>query len=269
MPAIPIYRSSPINPSKASGITPQTAQPEPTKTTGLPLSVAARTTDAPSREYSSYMYPAAYPAAQPDRRPSLPAPTGASNREQWLHAAPQPDRRPSLPQWSYQPAEPGRRPSLPAPTGAPRPLASYQPKPTPTWAAEHVSPPPPQPGAVPTPPQMSYAAPSGSQYVPAGSSTTTAQRMAGPGPTLLYGTSAGADQSHPPGYYQNVNASEFSSSQREAHNVVVGENNRRLSLMGDYDDDEGVWDTAKKWAAAAGGSIAAAEQEVWKKINGE
>jgi len=34
-------------------------------------------------------------------------------------------------------------------------------------------------------------------------------------------------------------------------------------------EDESVWDTAKKWASAAGNSLAAAEGEVWKRINKE
>lgn len=72
--------------------------------------------------------------------------------------------------------------------------------------------------------------------------------------------------SHPPGYQQNIHASEFSSDQRAAHNAFVAQNSsRRISFTGD--DDEGVWDTAKKWAVAAGDSLAAAENEVWKRIN--
>lgn len=35
-----------------------------------------------------------------------------------------------------------------------------------------------------------------------------------------------------------------------------------------YDSqDESVWGTAKKWAYAAGDSLAKAENEVWKRIN--
>lgn len=37
---------------------------------------------------------------------------------------------------------------------------------------------------------------------------------------------------------------------------------------GGYDSqDESVWGAAKKWAAAAGDSLAKAENEVWKRIN--
>jgi hypothetical protein len=64
-----------------------------------------------------------------------------------------------------------------------------------------------------------------------------------------------------------VHASEFSSAQRAAHEASVAQE-RRPSLIGD-DDEEGVWSAAKKWASAAGESLAAAEHEVWKRINKE
>ena len=240
MPAIPIYRSSPIVAAKASGVTPQTAQPgdasssveTPVKTTGLPG------------------------------------------------------------QHSYPPAQPGARPSMPAPTGAPQPPSAY-PAPTPTRKAADMSPPAPQPGAVPSPtggrshippppkagealspqitqmpmpPQMSYAPPTGSVLGPARSSTTTtAAQILGSQPAALPGDDI---HSHPPGYHQNINATEFTSDQRAAHHSFVAQNSRRLSLPGN-DGEEGVWDTAKKWAAAAGDSLVAAENEVWKRINKE
>ncbi|CAM1505273.1 Fc.00g109100.m01.CDS01 [Cosmosporella sp. VM-42] len=236
MPAIPIYRSSPIVAAKASGVTPQTAQPG----------------DAPASG-------------------ETPATTTALAGEQS----------------SYPPAQPGARPSMPAPTGAGLPPSAY-PAPTPTRKAADMSPPAPQPGAVPTPtggksyippppkagetlpppmpPQMSYGPPTGSVVGPARSSTTTtAAQLLGSQPPTLPGDD---NYSHPPGYHQNINASEFTSHQRAAHNAFVSQNPRRLSLSGD-DGDEGVWDTAKKWAAAAGDSIAAAENEVWRRINKE
>jgi hypothetical protein len=64
-----------------------------------------------------------------------------------------------------------------------------------------------------------------------------------------------------------VHASEFSSAQRAAHEASVSQE-RRPSLIGD-NDEEGVWSAAKKWASAAGESLAAAEHEVWKRINKE
>lgn len=79
--------------------------------------------------------------------------------------------------------------------------------------------------------------------------------------------------SHPPGYQQNINATEFSSAQRAAHHASVAENPSGSIFGGGgggyAGDDASIWDTAKKWATAAGESLAAAENEVWKKINKE
>ncbi|KAF4468316.1 hypothetical protein FALBO_4799 [Fusarium albosuccineum] len=244
MPPVPIYTASPITAAKPSGITPQTARPEdPEASAGAPQSADSITS--------------AYPAAQP-----------------------------------------GARPSMPAPTGAPQPSANIQP--TPTRTAVDVSPPAPQPGAVPTPPsgghlppppkagetqhnaqtqatevpmppQMSYAPPGGSEFAARRSSTTTApgpSPMAALGSTPVQAGRSGDNFSHPPGYHQDVHASEFTSAQRAAHEASVEQEGRRPSLLGD-EDGEGVWQAAKKWASAAGESLAAAENEVWKRINKE
>lgn len=75
------------------------------------------------------------------------------------------------------------------------------------------------------------------------------------------------DISHPPGYQQNVNADQFTSSQREAHKSSEGwdaDDDR-----GEDEGEEGVWGAARKWAQAAGDKILAAESEVWRKINKE
>ncbi|KAJ6446654.1 C6 finger domain-containing protein [Purpureocillium lavendulum] len=100
-------------------------------------------------------------------------------------------------------------------------------------------------------------------------STTTAApgaQMGGPYPTSLREGDASASYEHPPGYQQDVHASEFSSSQRAAHAAAAGHDSGLMSSFG-QDDQAGVWDAAKKWAAAAGESLAAAENEVWKRIN--
>ncbi len=194
----------------------------------------------------------------------------------------------------YQPAQPGAQPSLPVQTGVPQqPYGNYAP--TPTQNTYSVSPPAPQPGAVPQPPsgkaamppppkageslkpehmraptgtqeamppQMSYPAPVAP--VPSMSRGTAAAIPPQPQPPL-FGDGSQVDTAHPPGYHQDVHASEFSSYQRAAHNAYVSEN----STFGDSEADGGIWDQAKKWASAAGDSIAAAEHEVWKKINKE
>ncbi len=90
--------------------------------------------------------------------------------------------------------------------------------------------------------------------------------MGGPYPTSLREGDASASYSHPPGYQQDVHASEFSSSQRAAHDAATSRDAGLMSSFG-QDDQAGMWDAAKKWAAAAGESLAAAENEVWKRIN--
>ncbi|GJC86641.1 hypothetical protein ColLi_09479 [Colletotrichum liriopes] len=188
MPAIPIFKDTPINASKATGATPQTEEPQPN----------ANSNNAPDLSHSQVGAPA--PALAPS----------------------------STHQQSYPPAQPGAAPSLPVQTASAQAYPAL--RPTPTQKTDDVSPPPPQPGAAPVP---------------------------------VTGTS-----SLPPppkaGYQQDVSASEFSSHQRAAHHAaVVSSAERGFQTQ----SEEGVWDTAKKWAQAAGGSLAAAEQEVWKRIN--
>lgn len=242
MPAIPIYSASPIVAAKPEGITPQTAQAGQVPT---PKQDSVRSTPA-----SAYQ---PYPAAQPEARPSLPAPTGAAQPSTSHYYAPTPTQRF---------ADVG--PPAPQPGAAPTASGGSHLLPPPKAGETLQSPPPAQITQAPMPPQMSYAPPMGSVLGPARASTTTSTQMLGSGPSIL----PPDDRfSHPPGYQQNINASEFDSHQRAAHNAFVADNpNKRLSFTGDG-DDEGVWDTAKKWASAAGDSLAAAENEVWRRIN--
>ncbi|TDZ36370.1 hypothetical protein C8034_v008508 [Colletotrichum sidae] len=105
---------------------------------------------------------------------------------------------------------------------------------------------------------MSYSAQGGSS-----TSAAYGPQMTGPRPIPL-GADPASSLEHPPGYQQDVSASEFSSHQRAAHNAAVASTAERGTQI---QSDEGVWDTAKKWAQAAGGSLAAAEQEVWRRLN--
>lgn len=115
-------------------------------------------------------------------------------------------------------------------------------------------------------------------YAPLGVPEVPARRSSAsipiPSPFLdpLGGRSDGGDLSHPPGYHQNVNASEFNSTQREAHDLAIAREDRSIShrvsvAIEGGDDDDGVWRAAKKWASVAGEGLAAAEQEVWKRLN--
>lgn len=174
----------------------------------------------------------------------------------------------------YPPAQPGASPAVPAPTQVARP--------TPTQPlADHEGPPPPQPGAVPAPttapppypPQMNIPPPTGTsagatpQSVQRGTSTTFPGGGAFvPGPSPL---------EHPPGYQQDVHADALNRYQRAAQDALEEEESRSrrtssvtAGLMGG-DGEDGVWSGAKKMMAAAGEKLAAAEGEMWKRINKE
>lgn len=86
-----------------------------------------------------------------------------------------------------------------------------------------------------------------------------------PVPSALTGVGVGVggesapSLSHPPGYHQNDNASGFGRYQRSPM-----EQQRETDDSGD-----GIWGAAKKLAQQTGERLAAAESEVWKKINKE
>lgn len=77
---------------------------------------------------------------------------------------------------------------------------------------------------------------------------------------------------HPPGYQQDVNADALNRYQRAAQDALEEEERRTgqtssAAAAGLGGDQEGVWSGAKKMMAAAGEKLAAAEGEVWKRIN--
>ena len=235
MPPVQTFTESPINASKADGTTPQTKAPDNVNATHAP----------PTTTLSS---PQSRPPPQPGAVPSQPIATASA----------------SQPQSNY----------LPTPTqqvlqsGPPPPQPGAVPVP-PTAQSSSYPPPPPKAGE-PMPPQLTYTAPSQTYPGKAGSSTISAPphaQIPGPAPTYLQDINqqSGASTSHPPGYRQDDQAAEFSSAQRAAHNASVewdGQN-------GGGGDEEGIWNTAKKWATAAGENLAAAENEMWKRINKE
>jgi hypothetical protein len=254
MPAIPIYSKSPINASKASGVAPQTAPQEGRSVSPKP------------------------------KRQSPTATTSTTSQQQ------------------YPLALPGARPSLPEPTSAPQPYAPLQP--TPTRAVDDVSPPAPQPGAVPVPPRGARTIPpppkAGERYqdpkqtpapqaatVPypaqmnippptsafsaqngAFTTTLTSQHVTGPRPVQLVGGQGQSIAQAAPGYQQNASVMGLNSYHQAAQNPYTTSAAERPSYR-DGQDEEGVWSTAKKWAQAAGEGLAAAESEVWKRINKE
>ncbi|KAI5465486.1 hypothetical protein BGZ63DRAFT_399947 [Mariannaea sp. PMI_226] len=236
MPAIPIYTASPINASKASGVTPQTAHSEDKEPRTAPVNTVGS--------------PTTYPAAQPGSRPYIPAPTGIHQASLY------PEPTPTQGVGSMSPAAP-----QPGPLPVPPSKANLPPPPK---AGETIRKDQAQSTTTRMPPQMSYA-PLGAPEMGAKrySTTTTTLPMSSSMANPLSSPLATTDLSHPPGYYQNVHASDFSGAQRVAHQAAV-EQDRGLSGI---DDDEGVWSAAKKLAAAAGDGLAAAENEVWRRIN--
>ncbi|KAI9166630.1 hypothetical protein HJFPF1_02742 [Paramyrothecium foliicola] len=241
MPPIPVYSSSPISAAKAAGATPQTADPELTPGRPAPATTTATTTASPGNVQ-------AYPAAQPGARPSLPVPTGAPAASNILQPTPTQSIEttgPPAPQPGAVPLAPGATKHLPPPPKAGESLQAQD----------------SQTSAPPMPAQMSYPPPQPSFASYSGSSTTTvpfsAQNPFGARPVQL--GDASGDLSHPPGYQQDINAAEFSSHQRAAHNASLVENSG--SVPSYVEGTEKAWDAAKKWAAAAGESLAAAENE--------
>ncbi|KAI0847924.1 hypothetical protein F5Y00DRAFT_240089 [Daldinia vernicosa] len=222
MAPIPVYTDSPITAAKASGVTPQTAPPS---STSKPTPTSSLPT--PSSQ--------AYPSAQPGAVPSLP--TATADASQANHDGP--------------PApQPG---AVPVPTGVTNPNIPPPPK----AGEKPINIPYPQQMAIP-PPTASYQSQQrGTSIAPVPTSEYSSQ-----GSTALSGQASHHSLEHPPGYYQNSNASELDNYQRSSIQRSAVEDQTGNS-------ESGVWEAAKKWAHQTGEKIAAAETEVWKKINKE
>lgn len=252
MSGIPIYTSSPINASKASGTTPQTAAPG-TQTTPFTPNPAPATTTASSSTSS-------YPAAQ--RGAAAPAPTGAAQR--YAPVQPTPTTKTDI-----------GGPPAPQPGAVPTPL-SRSTIPPPPKAGETYHPPAPPSMSQPYPPQMSIPPPTsayGAQHPTSSTSSSTTRSSAYPAPipNADYGAPRRSLE-HPPGYQQNSYASELSSDQRRAQDAAnnsSGLGGYGGSEKGSGIDTESVWNTASKWVTAAGNKLSATEQEIWRRINKE
>ncbi|KAK7940903.1 uncharacterized protein PG986_013290 [Apiospora aurea] len=229
MAPIPVYTNSPVA-TKPDGVTPQTAAPD-----------ASGSKKRLSR--------------QPRRRPKRHTPR--HNREQ-------------LRLFQSRPRHPKRKHHLcrlhPLSRWEPKVLRllslageKYVPPPPPT-TSQAASAPYPQQMAIP-PPTMAYPAQQlGTATAPAPSSAYAQA------PTGIVGQD-GAQNSldHPPGYHQNVNAVGLDQYQYQRQAIARNESADRRQQDGT--EEEGVWGAAKKWAAGAGEKLAAAESEVWKRIN--
>jgi hypothetical protein len=248
MSGIPIYTQSPINASKASGVTPQTATPQEQTTPRIPIAATASSTS-----------PSTYPPAQPGAV-AYPGPTATRNVEvQPLF--PTPTTR--VGEDGPPPPQPGAVPTPASRTTIPPPRSGekYRPKETGTSAA------PPVTGQ---PYQLGIPPPSQHRAQPQGSSTSTTTTASASYPVGIPSAEFGAPRrslEHPPNYQQNAYASELTSDQRRAQEA-------NMSGIGAQDTSEGVGgmdflNTAKKWAQHAGEKISEAEAEVWRRINKE
>ncbi|KHN99653.1 uncharacterized protein MAM_02506 [Metarhizium album ARSEF 1941] len=242
MVPIPVYSSSPINAAKATGVTPKTASPGDANKGG-------HAQLEPSRASGEQ----AHSPAQPGAGPMLPKATGAS-QPGGVHVPATPTRTPSVGS-NPPPPQPG---AVPVPPGGGSGTRSGIPPPPRAGESvqNHQSPP-----VTTMPPPMAYQPPRAHLPAQAPSSTTS---TVGPPLSGPAGISARLQGDYPAtglsmpagGYHQDVNAAGYNSYQ---------------SAERAYEDDHeaSVWDTAKKWAASAGESLAAAENEMWKRINKE
>jgi len=262
MSGIPVYTESPINraASKASGVTPQTAASQPETTYIAPNAAPATTTAS---------FTSSYPPARPGAA-AVPAPTAAAQRYAPLQPTSTTRIDPDEPPAPQPGAVPRLSNNLPSNVPPPPRAGEVYHSPQKTAAA---APAPQMPQ--PYPPQMSIPPPTtafGAQPPTSSTSTTTAASSSYPVP--LQSAEYGAPRrslEHPPGYQQNVYASELTSDQRRAQEAS------NASALGGHDgyedvgglDPEGVWSTAKKWAQTAGEKISEAETEVWRRINKE
>ncbi|KAH6624941.1 hypothetical protein B0J18DRAFT_410338 [Chaetomium sp. MPI-SDFR-AT-0129] len=233
MPPIQVYTKSPINASKASGVTPQTAAPDeaaanpppPTTTTSSPYQPPSNNNNPiPTRTTPSLN--SGPPPPQPGAVPRLPEATATASSNT-THSN-------------------NNTPAPPAPTAAPSGI--------------------PIPG-VNLPPQMAIPPPprafaAGGPHNQRGTSTATTQPM-GTGINSGAGYSPAASLG-PGGYQQNTAAvSGFVAPAYQGGGGGGGSGG-----YGD-EDEEGFLGSAKKFAKAAGEKLSAAESEVWKRINGE
>ncbi|KUJ21013.1 uncharacterized protein LY89DRAFT_681644 [Mollisia scopiformis] len=250
MTGIPVYTQAPINAAKASGTTPQTTAP-PSQTASGP-NQASTTTAATS----------SYPPAQPGAAP-FPAPTAAA-QQRYAPVQPTPTTK-----------DEADLPAPPQPGAVPTPLGTSS-IPPPPKAGETYKPPqqtaaPTQPLAQPYPSQMSIPPLTGTYGAqPPHSSTATTTTPSGSYPASIPEVGARRSLEHPPGYQQNVYASEMTSDQRRAqeaanYSSTAHDNKETIAGIG----TENVWSTAKKWLGQAGEKLSEAEAEVWRQLRKE
>lgn len=234
MPPIPIYSHSPINAAKADGVTPKTVE-------------QGQVSDPPPTTIAK----SPYPPAQPGAAPSLPAPTGAASAVQQQHAYPKPT--PTQPLGSQEAPPPPQPGAFPVPFGSGPPQAKPTGLPRDGENLTQGSGPGTGTGTTYYPPQMAIPA-------PASAATQGAQRGTGTAGSAF--AAAPSPYEHPPGYHQDPTAGELNRYQRAAQEALEREEEERRRGAG-----TGGWGSVKGAMAAAGEKIAAAEEEIWSRVN--
>ncbi|KAG9233990.1 hypothetical protein BJ875DRAFT_27997 [Amylocarpus encephaloides] len=119
----------------------------------------------------------------------------------------------------------------------------------------------------PYPPQMSIPPPTTAFGQPH-SVTSTSNASSSSYPVPLPSQDDGRHSfEHPPGYHQNINASELTSEQRRA--IEASNTSRDSSERMSGEEGEGVWNSLGKMAQQAGAKISEAEAGIWRSINAE
>lgn len=241
MSGIPVYTASPINPSKAFGVTPQTSNIN--SNPGGPATTPATTTATATSPYP----PAQLQAA------AFPGPTRSAQQQ-------------------YAPLNP---------TSATKTTADGPPPPQPGAfpVARNAVPPPPKVGEKyePTNPPLSQSMPQPYQtstppYTafrgqPVASTTTTASIPRGLYPVPIAAEYGAPRQSfeHPPGYQQDA----YASDQRRAQDADNSSSLGGLSESVGGINTENIWNATKQWASTAGKKISETEAEIWRRISKE
>ncbi|KAJ5219123.1 uncharacterized protein N7498_001222 [Penicillium cinerascens] len=235
---IQTYTSAPVNSNKEEGTHASTSQPEPATTIESSITATSQpantsaTATAPS--YSP-IYATAQPegsAAQAGAAPSLPVPTAGT----------QPGNISATPTTTFPTATSALSPPPPQPGAVPQtsPPAAHSPVPPPPKAGEAVTPSAlaPQPSASFT---QSYSYQPSQHSIPNSTSTPYSS---------VYQTHAGASSSRHQGLPLHSN-----SGRGGGANDIF------------QDDEPSLMNTAKSWMQSAGTKLAEVEAEVWKKIN--
>lgn len=265
MSGVPIHTGSPISSAKARGST-----PEGGSTPSIPASTTVITAS------NTLGYPSARPGA------GAPAPTPTRSQATAVHHGPPPPQPGATPISSSTPVN--AKPSLPPPPKVGEMLRSpeyYSPaQATPTKSVQ----------SQPYLQQMTLPSPVASNGQPPASTTsTTFQPSFGsahslsfpqrPTPVNLSSVSGGgrdgASLEHPPGYVQNPYASDLTPDQRYATeqasqsggSQALGYNERRETSNAGFEDEEGVWGMAKKWAKGASDTVGGYVNEMNEKIS--